>query len=172
MFGCRPLHGRFVARRSGSKSVKQKGSRVRIVFALKRYKSLIASKNRPLHYAVIKSTQCVKLLLEHHADPNLRTPAGQSPLLVALQVPQAHGAKDTVLTLLEHAATDLTVVVPTTHVSLLTIIDRVLPRMYSHLHCNYKKSNRFFFLKLRRSTHWMCSVHRITNRNSITKNTP
>jgi ankyrin repeat protein len=82
----------------------------------------------PLHYAAVKGfTKGVKLLLEHHADVNLRTPADQTALLVALQAHQPHKMKDTVLALLEHEATDLTAVVPTTKASLLTLVDRMLP---------------------------------------------
>jgi hypothetical protein len=81
-----------------------------------------------LHYAAVKGfTKGVKLLLEHHADVNLRTPADQTALLVALQAQQPHKMKDTVLALLEHEATDLTAVVPTTKASLLTLVDRMLP---------------------------------------------
>ncbi len=90
---------------------------------------------RPLHYAAVKGNdKCVKLLLEHHADANLRTPANQTALLVALQTMHSEKMKDeTILALLEHEATDLTVVVPSTNASLLTLIDRVLPRTLTAL---------------------------------------
>ena len=55
----------------------------------------------PLHFAIkVKQNECVNLLLDNNADPNIQTTAGTTPLITAI----IYENNEAVASLLDHMA--------------------------------------------------------------------